>query len=71
MCRNSRHIFFCFSCVLNGDDSLWAKSHFTDLNRLMDRSKKHKASKIHIKSSLQLALLGSVNVAEQLDNAYR
>ena len=34
-------------------------------------AKKHKTSEIYIINSLQLALLGSVNVAEKLDSAYR
>lgn len=68
---NSRNALFCFPCLLYGGESSWAKSGFTDLNHLTVRAKKHEASEIHIKNSLQLALLGSVNVAEQLDSAYR
>lgn len=40
------------------------KSGFTDLNHLTGHAKKCEASEIHINNSLQLTLLGSVNVAK-------
>ena len=54
-----------------GGEETWTKTGFKDLNHFNDRTKKHEASGTHIKNSLQLALLGTTNIAEQLDTAYR
>lgn len=62
---------FCFPCVLFGGEDTWTKTGFKDLNHSSIRIKKHEASSTHINNSLQLALLGTTNIADQLDNAYR
>ena len=42
-------------------DRLWTKSGLTDINHLSER----------VKNVLQLALVGTVNIAEQFDSQYR
>lgn len=68
---DSRIALFCFPCLLLGGEDSWTKTGFKDLNHLTDRIKKHEVSGAHVKNSLQLALLGTCNIVEQLDSAYR
>lgn len=63
--------FFCFPCLLFGGEATWTKSGVTDINHLSTKIKKHESSAAHIQNSLRLTLFGSVNVAAQLDSAYR
>lgn len=62
---------FCFPCLLFGGDDAWTKNGFTDLNHFTDRARKHASSSTHLKNTLQLALLGTTNIAASLDSAYR
>lgn len=66
-----KNALFCFPCLLFGGEDTWTKTGFTDLNHLVDRLKKHTSSAKHMKNVVQLSLLGNVNIATQLDNAYR
>lgn len=68
-----KNALFCFPCLLfgGGGEPLWTKIGFTDLNHSGDRIKKHVLSVKHMKNVLQLSLFGSVNIAAQLDSAYR
>lgn len=68
---DSKNALFCFPCLLFGGEISWTKSGIRDINHLATSIKKHEASVIHIKNVLKLALFGTVNIAEQLDNAYR
>ncbi|CAH2007376.1 unnamed protein product [Acanthoscelides obtectus] len=42
----------------------------TDLVHLSEKIKKHENSKIYLHNSMELALLGTVNIRAQLDSAY-
>ncbi|CAH1977104.1 unnamed protein product [Acanthoscelides obtectus] len=42
----------------------------TDLVHLSEKIKKHENSKTHLHNSMELALLGTVNIRAQLDSAY-
>ncbi|CAH1974482.1 unnamed protein product [Acanthoscelides obtectus] len=42
----------------------------TDLVHLSLKNKKHENSKTHLHNSMELALLGTVNIRAQLDSAY-
>ncbi|CAH1973746.1 unnamed protein product [Acanthoscelides obtectus] len=42
----------------------------TDLVHLCEKIKKHENSKTHLHNSMELALLGTVNIRAQLDSAY-
>ena len=68
---DTKPALYCFPCLLFGGEGTWTKAGFKDINHLSDRIKKHEASATHIQNSLKLALLGSSNVAEQSDSAYR
>lgn len=62
---------FCFPCLLFEGEELWTKTGMSDLNHLSDRIKKHCVSQRHMKNVVQLSLLGNVNIAAQMDSAYR
>lgn len=68
---DTKNALFCFPCLLFCGEQLWTKSGLTDINHLSERVKKHQASNVHIKNVLQLALVGTVNIAEQFDSQYR
>ena len=67
----TKTLLFCFPCVLFGGEESWSKHGITDLQHLHDRAKKHAASKLHMKNTVRLAMFGNVNIAQQLDGAYR
>ena len=65
---------FCFPCLLfycDKMDKVWSRTGFKDLKHLNERAKKHENSARHMNCCMELALLGSVNIAAQLDSAYR
>lgn len=68
---DNKNALFCFPCLLFGGEALWTKIGLTDLNHSGDRIKKHVVSAKHMRNVLQFSLFGSVNIAEQLDSAYR
>lgn len=52
-------------------DKNWSRIGVTDLNHLHEKIKKHEASKAHLQASTEFALLGKVNIAQQLCSVYR
>lgn len=65
---------FCFPCLLfycDGTDKVWSKVGFKDLKHLNEKIRKHEISAKHVSCSTELAFLGKVNIAAQLDSAYR
>ena len=57
--------FFCFPCVLfGGDDSLWTKTGVTDMKHLPAKIK-------NLDNEMSLALLGKINIRQQLNDGYR
>lgn len=64
-------VLFCLPFILFGGKQTCTKTGFKDLNHINDRTKKHEASGPHIKNSVLLALLGTINIVEQLDRVYR
>jgi len=71
---NVRNSLFCFPCLLffnSNTDKNWSRIGIIDLNHLHEKIKKHEVSKAHLQSSTELALLGKLNIAQQLSSAYR
>lgn len=66
-----KNAFFCFPCLLYNGENSWTKVGVKDLVHLNEKIKKHEASKQHLKNVMDLALLGKVNIATQLSEAYR
>lgn len=62
---------FCFPCLLFGGDSAWTKSGVTDLRHLPQKIVKHEQSAKHMNNMINLSLLGKVNIAAQIDTAYK
>lgn len=69
---DKKHALFCFTCVLFGGavDKSWTQVGVTDLVHLTEKIKKHELSKNHLHNEMEFALLGTVNIREQLDSAY-
>ena len=67
---NRKNALFCFPCVLFNGDKSWAVVGITDLVHLSEKIKKHENSKQHLHNEMELALLGTANIREQLDSAY-
>lgn len=61
---------FCFTCVLFGGDVHWTSHGVSDLTHLSEKAKAHENSKQHISNEMRYALLGQVNIQEQLDTAF-
>ena len=68
---NKKNALFCFPCLLFGGDSAWTKTGIKDLVHITRKIDKHKASKSHVNNMLNLSLLGSVNIASQLDAGHK
>ena len=69
-CKTSNSLY-CFPCVLfhtDLTDKTWSVTGFKDLKHLNQRARKHEISTRHITCCTELALLGSVNIAAQLDS---
>jgi hypothetical protein len=52
-------------------DTTWTKTGVTDLKPLGKKFKEHEDSAKHLKNMIGLAMLGTINIASQLSNAYR
>jgi hypothetical protein len=57
--------------LLLGGDATWTKTGVMDLGHLPETIKKHERSAKHIRSVIDLAMLGKVNSTIQLSEAYR
>jgi hypothetical protein len=66
-----KNALFCFPCLLFGGDAAWTTTGVTDLGHLPEKIEKHKNSAKHIRNVIDLAMLGKVNIATQLSDAYR
>lgn len=66
-----KNALFCFPCLLFGGEHSWTKTGVTDINHLSTSIKKHESSSVHLKNVLKLTLYGKLNVASQLNSAYR
>ena len=67
---NQKNAFFCFPWLLFAGDSSWMKNGVKDQNHLNQKIKKHKVSNIHLSNMLNLSLLGTVNIGQQIDSGY-
>ncbi|CAG9830426.1 unnamed protein product [Diabrotica balteata] len=65
-----RNAFFCFPCLLFGDDYLWSKTGVIDLKHLKIKTQKHSLLSDHINSCFSLAMLGSVVIKLLSDSEY-
>jgi hypothetical protein len=57
--------------LLFGGDATWTKTGVMDLRHLPEKIGKHKKTAKHIRNVIDLAMLGKVNIATQLSDAYR
>jgi hypothetical protein len=67
---NKKNALFCFPCLLFGGDKAWTHVGVIDLVHLGAKIKTHENSKKHLYNSMELGLLGSVNIRSQLDSEY-
>lgn len=71
MCGCSeKNKFFCFPCLLFGGDAAWTKEGTNNLKRLNEKCTKHASSLRHLNNAMSLALLGTINIANELNSAY-
>ncbi|XP_069936675.1 zinc finger MYM-type protein 1-like [Cherax quadricarinatus] len=68
---DKKNALFCFPCLLFGGDSSWTKIGVTDLRHLPQKVMKHEQSSKHINNVIDLSMLGKVNIAAQIDSAYK
>jgi hypothetical protein len=66
-----KNVLFCFPCLFFGGDATWTKTGVTDLGHLPEKIKKHESSAEHLRNVINLAMLGKVDIATQLSEAYR
>lgn len=66
-----KNAFYCFCCVLFGSQDTWATTGVVDLKHLDDKIKKHSVSKLHLQNEMNMAMLGQVDIRQQLDEGYR
>ena len=67
---SQNNAFFCFPCLLYGGDVSWTKNGIKDLNHLSQKIEKHKVSNLHLHNMLNLSMLGTVNIGQQIDSGY-
>ena len=66
-----KNAVFCFPCLLFGGDPSWTQKGITDLRKLNEKINKHANSSKHINNTLNLAVLGKVNIQESLSSAHK
>jgi hypothetical protein len=66
-----KNALFSFPCLLFAGDATWTKTGVTDLGHLPENIKKHERPAKHVRNVIDLAMLGKVNIATQLSEAYR
>lgn len=62
---------FCFPCLLFGGDSVWSQQGYTDMKHLSAALSRHKLAAEHIDKNIALKYFGKVNIAQQVDPAYK
>ncbi|XP_035034439.1 zinc finger MYM-type protein 1-like [Hippoglossus stenolepis] len=65
---------FCFPCLLlktAGADTAWTVTGIRDMKHLSEKIKKHGCSRAHLVNTMELAMLGTGSIAEQLDEGHR
>ncbi|XP_028327722.1 zinc finger MYM-type protein 1-like isoform X2 [Gouania willdenowi] len=68
---HSKKALFCFPCLLFGGETVWTTTGFKDLKHLSERLVKHESCASHVDNAIKLSLLGTKNVASQLNSAYK
>jgi hypothetical protein len=68
---NVKSALFCFPCLHFGGDAAWTKTGVMDLGHSPEKIKKHERSAKHMRNVINLAMLGKINIATQLSEAYR
>lgn len=66
-----KNAFFCFPCLLFGGEISWTQTGVVDLKHLNEKIKKHENSAQHIKNSIDFGMLGKINIATQVSEAYK
>jgi hypothetical protein len=66
-----RNTVFCFLCLFFRDDTTRKETLVTDLKRVGEKVKRHGDSVKHVKNKIDLAVLGTLNIASQLCKVYR
>ncbi|XP_077294844.1 zinc finger MYM-type protein 1-like [Arctopsyche grandis] len=57
-----KNAFFCFPCLLYGNEYLWTKLGVTDINHLTSILYKHERNSVHLRSVCKLGLLGTADI---------
>ena len=68
---NATNAVFCFPCLLFGGEYAWTETGVKDLGHLPEKLKKHDSSERHMRNVIDLAMLGTVNIATRLSEGYR
>ncbi|XP_060942472.1 zinc finger MYM-type protein 1-like [Limanda limanda] len=66
--------FFCFPCLLlktAGADTAWTVTGIQNMKNLSEKIRNHECSRAHLVNTMELAMLGTGGVAEQLDEGHR
>lgn len=66
-----RNSLFCFPCLLFSGETSWSKSGVRDLGHMKEYIRRHSKNKKHMSNVLNLTDIGKINIATQLDSAYR
>lgn len=66
-----RNSLFCFPCLLFSGETSWSKTGVRDLGHMKEYIRRHSKNKKHMSNVLNLTDIGKINIATQLDSAYR
>lgn len=69
-CTNTRKLY-CFPCILFGGDAAWTQKGIDDMKKLLEKCAKHAMSTTHLNNTMSHALLGNVNIRNELGSAYQ
>ena len=68
---DAANALFCYPCLLFGGDATWTRNGFRDLRHLTEKITKHEKSIKHMSNTVDLTMVGNVNIVEEIDSGYR
>ena len=68
---DAANALFCYPCLLFGGDATCARNGVRDIRHLTEKITRHEKSIKHMSNTVDLTMVGNVNIAEEIDSGYR
>ena len=68
---DASYALYCSPCLLFGANTTWPRNGGRDLKHFTENITKHKKSITHMSITIDLTMVGKVNIAEEIESGYR